>query len=157
MATQNFLSDLWDRYGLVYKNEAIFKSHNSQPTPQSSTTLTPQPSNPDQSIVQGAHAHSYQAPVQEIYIYPPTQPPMMRQNNEMSPLQQKAENLAYESIAPPDPRQNIIGNNVHYPERLENMDMQFTSFNYPAIWGIIGILAAFVAFFWLMRGRGKSG
>jgi len=157
MATQNFLSDLWDRYGLVYKNVDIRKSCPMTNTGRASTTLTPQPSNPDQSIVQGALAHSYQAPVQEIYIYPPTQPPTIRQNNEMSPLQQKAENLAYESIAPPDPRQNIIGTNVHYPERLENMDMQFTSFNYPAIWGIIGILGAFVAFFWLMRGRGKIG
>jgi len=157
MATQNFLSDLWDRYGLVYKNEAIFKSHDAQPTPQSSTTLTPQPSNPDKSIVQGAHAHSYQAPVQEIYIYPPTQPPMMRQNNEMNPLIQKAENLAYERIAPPDPRQNIVGTHVQYPEKLENMDMQFTSFNYPAIWGIVGILAAMIAFFALFSRYGKSG
>jgi hypothetical protein len=157
MATQNFLSDLWDRYGLVYKNEAIFKSHNAQPTSQSSTTLTPQPNNPSKSIITGAQAQSYQAPVQEIYIYPPTQPPFYRQNNEMNPLQQKAENLAYETIAPPDPRLNIIGTHVTYPERLENMDMQFSSFNYPAIWGIIGILAAFVAFFWIMRGRGKIG
>ena len=133
MATQNFLSDLWDRYGLVYKNEAIFKSHNAQPTSQSSTTLTPQPNNP------------------------PTQPPFYRQNNEMNPLQQKAENLAYETIAPPDPRLNITGTHVQYPAKLENMDLQFSSFNYPAIWGVIGILAAFVAFFWLMRGRGKIG
>jgi len=35
--------------------------------------------------------------------------------------------------------------------------LQFSSFNYPAIWGVIGILAAIVAFFWLMRGRGKIG
>ena len=104
MATQNFLSDLWDRYGLVYKNEAIFKSHDAQPTPQSSTTLTPQPSNPDKSIVQGAHAHSYQAPVQEIYIYPPTNPPIYFQRNEMNPLQQKEQNLAMEGIAAGDPR-----------------------------------------------------
>jgi len=154
MATQNFLSDLWSRYGLIYKNEAIFKSHNAQPTSQSSTTLTPQPDNPDKSKIQGAKAHSYQAPVQEIYIYPPTNPPMMRQNNEMNPLEQKAENLAYESIAPPDPRLNIIGTHVNYPERLENMDLQFSSFNYPAIWGVIGIVAAFIAFFALF-GRGK--
>ena len=79
---------------------------------------------------------------------------MMRQNNEMNPLEQKAENLAYESIAPPDPRLNIIGTHVNYPERLENMDLQFSSFNYPAIWGVIGIVAAFIAFFALFR-RGK--
>ena len=75
----------------------------------------------------------------------------------MNPLQQKAENLAYESIAPPDPRQNIVGTRVQYPERLENMDMQFTSFNYPAIWGIVGILAAMIAFFALFSRYGKSG
>ena len=68
MATQNFLSDLWSRYGLTYKNEAIYKSHNAEPTSQSSTTLTPQPNNPSKSIIQGAKAQSYQAPVQSIYI-----------------------------------------------------------------------------------------
>ena len=82
MATQKFLSDLWSRYGLIYKNENIFTSHNSEPTSQSSTTLTSQPSNPDQSVIQGAKAHSYQSPVQEIYIYPPTTPPIYFQRNE---------------------------------------------------------------------------
>ena len=153
MATQNFLSDLWSRYGLTYKNEGIFKSHNAEPTSQSSTTLTPQPNNPSKSIIQGGKAHSYQAPVQSIYIYPPTNPPMIRQNNEMNPLQQKAENLAYETIAPPDPRINKTGTRVQYPERLENMDMQFTSFNYPAIWAILGILAAVFAIVWLGKGK----
>ena len=151
MATQNFLSDLWDRYGLVYKNEAIFKSHNSQPTPQSSTTLTPQPNNPSKSIVNSPAASSYQAPVQEIYIYPPALPPFYRQNNEMNPMQQKAENLAMETIAAPDPRIDKTGNNVEYSTRLQNMDIQMSSFNYPAILGIFGILAAVFAIVWLAK------
>ena len=153
MATQNFLSDLWSSYGLIYKNEGIFKSHNAEPTPQASTTLTPQPDNPSKSIIQGAKAHSYQAPVQSIYIYPPALPPFYRERNEMNPLQTKAENLAMETIAAPDPRIDQTGNNVEYSTRLENMDIQMKSFNYPAIYGVIGILAAFLAFFWLFRGR----
>ena len=153
MATQNLLSDLWSRYGLVYKNEAIYKSHNAEPTSQSSTTLTPQPNNPSKSIIRGAQAQSYQAPVQEIYIYPPSLPPMMRQNNEMNPLEQKAENLAMETIAAPDPRIDKTGNNVNYPERLENMDIQMSQFNYPAIIGILGILGAVFAIVWLAKGK----
>ena len=151
MATQNFLSDLWSRYGLTYKNEAIFKSHNAETTPQASTTLTPQPDNPSKSIIQGAKAHSYQAPVQSIYIYPPALPPMIRQNNEMNPLQQKEKNLAMEGIAVPDPRMNITGNHVTYESRLENMDIQTAPFNYSAIFGIIGILLGVVAIVWLAR------
>jgi len=153
MATQNFLSDLWSRYGLIYKNEAIFTSHNSESTPQASTTLTPQPDNPSKSIIQGAKAHSYQAPVQSIYIYPPALPPFYRQNNEMNPLQQKAENLAMETIAAPDPRIDKTGNNVEYSTRLENMDLQIKPFNYPAILGIIGILGAVFAIIWLAKGK----
>ena len=153
MATQNFLSDLWSRYGLTYKNEAIFRSHNAEPTPQASTTLTPQPDNPSKSIIQGAKAHSYQAPVQEIYIYPPALPPMIRQNNEMNPMQQKAENLGMETIAAPDPRIDKTGNNVNYSERLTNMDIQMSQFNYPAIFGILGILAAVFAIVWLAKGK----
>jgi len=153
MATQNFLSDLWSRYGLVYKNEGIYKSHNAEPLSQASTTLTPQPNNPSKSIVNSPSAQSYQAPVQEIYIYPPTNPPFYYQRNQMNPLQQKAENLAMETIAAPDPRIDQTGNNVEYSTRLENMDIQMKSFNYPAIYGVIGILAAFLAFFWLFRGR----
>jgi len=153
MATQNLLSDLWSRYGLIYKNEGIFTSHNAEPTPQSSTTLTPQPDNPSKSIIQGSKAHSFQAPVQEIYIYPPSTPPFYRQNNEMNPLQQKAENLAMETIAAPDPRIDKTGNNVNYPERLENMDIQMSQFNYPAIIGILGILGAVFAIVWLAKGK----
>ena len=153
MATQNFLSDLWDRYGLTYKNEGIFKSHNAEPTPQASTTLTPQPDNPSKSIIQGAKAHSYQAPVQSIYIYPPALPPMMRQNNEMNPLQTKAENLAMETIAAPDPRIDKTGNNVGYSTRLENMDIQMSTWNYAGVFGVLGILAAVFAVVWLAKGK----
>ena len=153
MATQNFLSDLWSRYGLTYKNEAIYKSHNAEPTSQASTTLTPQPSNPSKSIIQGAHAHSFQAPVQEIYIYPPALPPMMRQNNEMNPMQQKAENLAMETIAAPDPRIDKTGNFVPYSTRLENMDIQMSTWNYAGVFGVLGILAAVFAVVWLAKGK----
>jgi len=153
MATQNFLSDLWSRYGLIYKNEGIFKSHNAEPTSQASTTLTPQPDNPSKSIIQGAKAHSYQAPVQSIYIYPPALPPMIRQNNEMNPLQQKEENLALETIARGDPRIDKTGNYVEYSTRLENMDLQLSAFNYPAIIGIFGILAAVFTIVWLAKGK----
>ena len=153
MATQNFLSDLWDRYGLTYKNEGIYKSHNAEPTPQASTTLTPQPDNPSKSIIQGAKAHSYQAPVQSIYIYPPALPPMMRQNNEMNPLQTKAENLAMETIAAPDPRIDKTGNNVGYSTRLENMDIQMSTWNYAGVFGVLGILAAVFAIVWLAKGK----
>ena len=151
MATQNFLSDLWDRYGLIYKNEGIFKSHNAEPTSQASTTLTPQPDNPSKSIIQGAKAHSYQAPVQSIYIYPPALPPMMRQNNEMNPMQTKAENLAMETIAAPDPRIDKTGNNVGYSTRLENMDIQMSTWNYAGVFGVLGILAAVFAVVWLAK------
>jgi len=153
MATQNFLSDLWTRYGLVYKNEAIYKSHNSNSTSQASTTLTPQPSNPDKSVISGSRANSYQSPVQEIYIYPPTNPPIYFQRNEMNPLQQKEQNLAMEGIAAGDPRIDKTGNNVGYSERLENMDIQVLPFNYPAIIGIMGILAAVFAIVWMAKGR----
>lgn len=153
MATQNFLSDLWSRYGLTYKNEAIFKSHNAEPTPQASTTLTPQPDNPSKSIIQGAKAHSYQAPVQSIYIYPTALPPMIRQNNEMNPLQTKAENLAMETIAAPDPRIDKTGNNVPYETRLENMDIQMSTWNYAGVFGVLGILAAVFVIVWLAKGK----
>jgi len=153
MATQKFLSDLWTRYGLVYKNEAIYKSHNADSTPQASTTLTPQPSNPDKSVISGSRANSYQSPVQEIYIYPPTTPPVYFQRNEMDPLQQKEQNLAMETIARADPRIDKTGNFVEYPNRLANMDIQILPFNYPAIIGIFGILAAVFAVVWLAKGK----
>jgi hypothetical protein len=80
---------------------------------------------------------------------------MMRQNNEMNPMQQKAENLAMETIAAPDPRIDKTGNNVNFPERLENMDIQMSQFNYPAIFGILGILAAVFAIVWLAKSKGN--
>ena len=153
MATQNFLSDLWDRYGLTYKNEGIYKSHNAEPTSQASTTLTPQPDNPSKSIIQGAKAHSFQAPLQEIYIYPPALPPFYREMNEMNPMQTKAENLAMETIAAPDPRIDKTGNNVGYSTRLENMDIQMSTWNYAGIFGVLGILAAVFAVVWLAKGK----
>ena len=153
MATQNFLSDLWDRYGLTYKNEGIFKSHNAESTSQASTTLTPQPDNPSKSIIQGAKAHSFQAPLQEIYIYPPALPPFYRERNQMNPLQTKAENLAMETIAAPDPRIDKTGNNVRYSTRLENMDIQMSTWNYAGIFGVLGILAAVFAIVWLAKGN----
>ena len=153
MATQNFLSDLWDRYGLTYKNEGIYKSHNAEPTSQASRTLTPQPDNPSKSIIQGAKAHSFQAPLQEIYIYPPALPPFYRERNEMNPLQTKAENLAMETIAAPDPRIDKTGNNVGYSTRLENMDIQMSTWNYAGIFGVLGILAAVFAVVCLAKGK----
>ena len=153
MATQNFLSDLWSRYGLAYENKAIFKSHNAQPISQSSTTLTPQPDNPSKSIIQGAKAHSFQAPVQSIYIYPPTTPPFYRQPNEMNPIQAQEENLALQGIAPPDPRIDKTGKFVPYENKLENMDIQVSSYNLPAIIGIMGILGAVFALVWLAKGK----
>ena len=153
MATQNFLSDLWSRYGLIYKNEGIFKSHNAESTSQASTTLTPQPDNPSKSIIQGAKAHSFQAPLQEIYIYPPALPPFYRERNEMNPMQTKAENLAMETIAAPDPRIDKTGNNVVYSTRLENMDIQMSTWNYAGVFGVLGILAAVFAIVWLAKGK----
>ena len=153
MATQNFLSDLWDRYGLIYKNEGIFKSHNAEPTSQASTTLTPQPDNPSKSIIQGAKAHSFQAPLQEIYIYPPALPPFYRERNEMNPMQTKAENLAMETIAAPDPRIDKTGNFVPYSSRLDNMDIQMSTWNYAGVFGVLGILAAVFAVVWMAKGK----
>ena len=153
MATQNFLSDLWSRYGLIYKNEGIFKSHNAEPTSQASTTLTPQPDNPSKSIIQGAKAHSFQAPLQQIYIYPPALPPFYRERNEMNPMQTKAENLAMETIAAPDPRIDKTGNNVEYSTRLENMDIQMSTWNYAGVFGVLGILAAVFAVVWMAKGK----
>ena len=64
MTTQDFLSDLWSRNPLPYHNVNIFSSHPTASTPQASTTLTPQPSNPDKSI------GKYKAPVQIIHFNP---------------------------------------------------------------------------------------
>tara|TARA_Y100000296_G_C5133122_1_gene236666 strand:+ start:693 stop:1151 length:459 start_codon:yes stop_codon:yes gene_type:complete len=152
MATQKFLSDLWSRYGLTYPNVAVFQSHPPTSTVRASTTLTPQASNPDISL--GDSVDGYRAPVQLIQVYPPMLPPKYREQNEMNPLQTKETNLALEKISPPDPRKNITGTHITTPKRLENMDIQTTPFNYPAIIGIVGILVSVAIVVWLSR-RGK--
>ena len=150
MTTQDFLSNLWSRYGLTYKNEAIYKSHGNESTPSASTTLTPQPSNPAVSTGQ------YKAPLQIIQVFPPMIKPRYRESNEMNPLTQKEENIALHTIAPPDPRMNKTGTHVETPKRLENMDIQIAPFNYNAIAGIVGILVgiALIVFFFSHRRRG---
>ena len=147
MVTQEFISNLW-RLVPAYKNEAVFQSHAPTPTPSASTTLTPQPSNPEKST------GKYKAPIQLIHFQTPSNPPRFRDRNTMNPLEQKEINLAMERIAVPDPRMNITGNPVTYERRLENMDIQTAPFNYNAIFGIVGILGAVVAIVWLAR-RGK--
>ena len=149
MVTQEFLSDLWTRYGLTYKNEAIFLSHSASSTPRSSTTLTPQSTNSDISL--GNNVNGYRAPVQIIQVLPTTLPPKFRERNQLDPAEQKRTNLAMEKIAVPDPRMNITGNNVPTNQRLENMDIQTAPFNYNGIFGVVGILVAVVAIVWLAR------
>ena len=144
MVTQDFLSNLWGRYNLTYKNVGIFETDGTM-TPRASTTLTPQESNPVIST------GGYRAPVQIVNVLPPMIKPRYRESNEMNPLEQKQANLAMERIAVPDPRMNITGNPVTYERRLENMDIQTAPFNYSAIIGIVGILGAVCAIVWLAR------
>ena len=144
MVTQEFISNLWTLVP-AYKNEAVFQSHAPTSTPSASTTLTPQPSNPEKSTGE------YKAPIQIIHFQTPSIPPRYRERNTMNPLEQKNVNLAMEKIAVPDPRMNITGNPVTYERRLENMDIQTAPFNYSAIIGIIGILGALCAIVWLAR------
>jgi len=140
MATQEFINNLWTLVP-AYKNQAVFQSHAPTPTPSASTTLTPQPSNPEKSTGE------YKAPIQIIHFQTPSAPPRFRERNTMNPLEQKNINLAMEKIAVPDPRMNITGNAVTY----ENMDIQTAPFNYSAIFGIVGILLGVVAIVWLAR------
>ena len=147
MTTQDFLSDLWGRYALTYKNEAVFKSHPPDSTPNASTTLTPQPSNEEKST--GA----YRAPVQIIQILPPMIPPKYRERNQMNPLEQKEKNIAMERIESADPRINKTGMHLKTGERLQNMDIQIPQFNYAGIIGVVGILLGVVAIVWLARGK----
>ena len=147
MTTQEFLSDLWSRNPLPYHNVNIFSSHPTASTPQASTTLTPQPSNPDKSI------GKYKAPVQIIQVLPTTLPPKFRERNQLDPAEQKRINLAMEKVAVPDPRMNITGGNVTYEKRLENMDIQSGTFNYNAIIGIVAILFSVGIIVWLARGK----
>ena len=144
MVTQEFISNLWTLVP-AYKNEAVFQSHAPTSTPSASTTLTPQPSNPEKSTGE------YKAPIQIIHFQTPSIPPRYRERNTMNPLEQKNINLAMEKIAVPDPRMNITGNHVTYEARLENMGVQTAPFNYNAIFGIVGILAAVIGIVWLAR------
>ena len=144
MVTQEFISDLWTLVP-TYKNIAIRQSVPPSSTPSASTTLTPQPSNPEKSTGE------YKAPIQIIHFQTPSVPPRFRERNTMNPLEQKNVNLAMERIAVPDPRMNITGNPVTYERRLENMDIQTAPFNYSAIIGIVGILGAVCAIVWLSR------
>jgi|TARA_R110000824_G_scaffold52929_3_gene146907 hypothetical protein len=133
MVTQEFISNLWTLVP-AYKNEAVFQSHAPTSTPSASTTLTPQPSNPEKST------GTYKAPIQIIHFQTPSVPPRFRERNIMNPLEQRNVNLAMERIAVPDPRMNITGNAVTYERRLKNMDIQTAPFNYNAIFGVVGIL-----------------
>jgi hypothetical protein len=148
MATQEFISNLWTLVP-AYKNEAVFQSHSNASTPRASTTLTPQPSNP--KISMGDSVNGYRAPVQLIQVLPPSIPPRFRERNTMNPLKQQQVNLAMEKIAVPDPRMNITGNYVPTPQKLENMGIQTAPFNYNAIFGVVGILAAVIGIVWLAR------
>ena len=147
MVTQDFLSDLWGRYNLTYKNVAIFETDGTM-TPRASTTLTPQESNPVIST------GGYRAPVQIVNVLPPMIKPRYRESNEMNPLEQKEKNFAMERIQAPDPRINKTGKAVKTGKRLENMDIQITPFNYTAIAGVIGILVAIALIVFITK-RGK--
>ena len=148
MVTQEFLSNLWTLVP-AYKNQAVFQSHAPTATPRASTTLTPQPNNPKISL--GDSVNGYRAPVQLIQVLPPSIPPRFRERNTMNPLKQQQVNLAMEKIAVPDPRMNITGNYVPTPQKLENMGIQTAPFNYNAIFGVVGILAAVIGIVWLAR------
>ena len=147
MVTQDFLSNLWGRYNLTYKNVGIFETDGTM-TPRASTTLTPQESNPVIST------GGYRAPVQIVNVLPPMIKPRYRESNQMNPLEQKEKNLAMEKIQTPDPRINKTGKAVKTGKRLENMDIQITPFNYTAITGVIGILVAIALIVFITK-RGK--
>ena len=147
MVTQDFLSNLWGRYNLTYKNVGIFETDGTM-TPRASTTLTPQESNPVIST------GGYRAPVQIVNVLPPMIKPRYRESNEMNPLEQKEKNFAMERIQTPDPRINKTGKTVKTGKRLENMDIQITPFNYTAITGVIGILVAIALIVFITK-RGK--
>ena len=147
MVTQDFLSNLWGRYNLTYKNVGIFETDGTM-TPRASTTLTPQESNPVIST------GGYRAPVQIVNVLPPMIKPRYRESNQMNPLEQKEKNLAMEKIQTPDPRINKTGKAVKTGKRLENMDIQITPFNYTAIAGVIGILVVIALIVFITK-RGK--
>ena len=147
MVTQDFLSNLWGRYNLTYKNVGIFETDGTM-TPRASTTLTPQESNPVIST------GGYRAPVQIVNVLPPMIKPRYRESNEMNPLEQKEKNFAMERIQTPDPRINKTGKTVKTGKRLENMDIQITPFNYTAIAGVIAILVAIALIVFITKRRG---
>ena len=147
MVTQDFLSNLWGRYNLTYKNVAIFETDGTM-TPRASTTLTPQESNPVIST------GGYRAPIQIVNVLPPMIKPRYRESNQMNPLEQKEKNFAMERIQTPDPRINKTGKTVKTGKRLENMDIQITPFNYTAIAGVIGILVVIALIVFITK-RGK--
>ena len=147
MVTQDFLSDLWGRYNLTYKNVGIFETDGTM-TPRASTTLTPQESNPVIST------GGYRAPVQIVNVLPPMIKPRYRESNQMNPLEQKEKNFAMERIQTPDPRINKTGEHLKTGKRLENMDIQITPFNYSAFAGVIGILVAIALIVFITK-RGK--
>ena len=68
MVTQEFISNLWTIVP-AYKNQAVFQSHAPTSTPNASTTLTPQSSNPAKS------KGEYHAPIQIIHFQTPSAPP----------------------------------------------------------------------------------
>jgi len=152
MVTQDFLSNLWGRYALTYKNVGIFQSDDNLQTPRASTILTPQASNPN--ISKGSGIDGYRAPVQIIQILPPMIKPRYRESNKMNPLEQKEKNFAMQKIQNPDPRINKTGEHLKTGKRLENMDIQIAPFNYTAIAGIIGILVTIALFIFIIK-RGK--
>ena len=147
MATQNFMSDLWGRYGLTFKNEGIYQSHPAEPTPSASTTLTPQPSNPAKS------KGKFKAPIQIIHFQTPSAPPRFGERNKMQPLEQKEKNIMLEKVAAPDPRMNRTGTHVTYEKRLTNMDIQTPPFNYNGIMAVVGILVGIYIIVMLARRR----
>ena len=151
MATQNFISDLWGVNGLTYANVGVFKSHSPTSTPRASLGCTFGGMASDPKISKGDSVNGYRAPIAITHFQTPMMPPKYREQNSMDPLQQKELNLAMERIAVPDPRMNITGNHVTYEERLQNMDVQTATFNYSAIFGIVGILLGVVAIVWLAR------
>ena len=149
MATQEFISNLWTTVP-NFKNIGIRQSYPASSIPRASFTCgMSNVRNPQKS--KGNETNGYRAPVQLIQVLPSAHPPTDRERNTMNPLEQKNINLAMEKIAVPDPRMNITGNYVPTPQKLENMGIQTAPFNYNAIFGVLGILAAVIGIVWLAR------
>ena len=152
MTTQDFTgANVWSVNGLHFRNVAIYRSGNGQPINRASSTLTPQPANPDKS--KGNEVNGYRSPDPIVQIFPASIPPQYRERNQMNPIQQNKENIQLQRIAAPDPRDDISGANTPYNKKLENMNLQVAPFNYAGIMGVVGILAAVVAVVWLARSK----